>query len=85
MFNKTKKRYEGIKNFSKTTFDDMKQLKNIKDLDGSEFKLIGLFFIALFVWSFLVSLLPILLQDILTTVIVLIGLANWKRIYGKKN
>jgi hypothetical protein len=33
MFKKTKKRCENIKNFGKTTFEDMKELKNIGDLD----------------------------------------------------
>lgn len=82
MFKTTKKRCEKIKNFGKTTFDDMKELKGIKDLDGSEFKLIGIFFIAFFVYCFLISLLPSLLQNILNTVIVLIGLAKWRWIYG---
>ena len=40
MFEKTKKRCENIKNFSKETFNDMKKLKDIQDLDGNSIKII---------------------------------------------
>lgn len=72
MFNKTKKRYESIKNFSKTTFDDMKQLKNIKELDGESIGIIVLMLIAVFGIGFLISLLPAWLYTMVYIILILL-------------
>lgn len=72
MFKKTKKRCEKIKNFSKTTFNDMKELKNIKDLDGESIGIIALILIAVFGVGFLISLLPTWLYTIVCIILILL-------------
>ena len=72
MFKKTKKRCEKIKNFGKTTFNDMKELKNIKDLDGESIGIIVLILVAVFGIGFLISLLPTWLYTIVYIILVLL-------------
>ena len=72
MFEKTKKRYENIKNFSKTTFDDMKELKNIKELDGESIGIIVLMVVAVFGIGFLISLLPTWLYTMVYIILILL-------------
>ena len=72
MFKKTKKRCEKIKNFSETTFNDMKELKNIKDLDGESIGIIALILVAVFGTGFLISLLPTWLYTIVYIILVLL-------------
>ena len=83
MFKKTKKRCENIKNFSKTTFEDMKELKNIKELDGESIGIIALILVAVFGIGFLISLLPTWLYGILVIVLILLYLVAVK--HDKKN
>jgi hypothetical protein len=74
MFKKTKKRCERIKNFGKTTFEDMKEIKIVKELDGESG---GITFLALIVAlgvCFLIELLPIWLMVIAFTLLILLVL-----------
>lgn len=82
MFEKTKKRCENIKNFSKETFNDMKKLKGIQDLDGSAIKIISLLLIAGLGIGYLTSLLPSWLYGIFVIVLILLYLVAVK--YDKK-
>ena len=82
MFEKTKKRCENIKNFSKETFNDMKKLKDIQDLDGNSIKIISLLLIAGLGIGYLTSLLPSWLYGIFVIVLILLYLVAVK--YDKK-
>ena len=82
MFKKTKKRCESIKNFSKETFNDMKKLKDIQDLDGNSIKIISLLLIAGLGIGYLTSLLPSWLYGIFVIVLILLYLVAVK--YDKK-
>lgn len=82
MFNKTKKRCEKIKNFGKETFNDMKKLKDIQDLDGSAIKIIALLLITGLGIGYLISLLPSWLYGIFVIVLILLYLVAVK--YDKK-
>jgi hypothetical protein len=72
MFKTTKKRCEKIKNFGKTTFDDIKELKNIKELDGESIGIVALILVAVFGTGFLISLLPTWLYTIVYIILVLL-------------
>jgi hypothetical protein len=74
MFKKTKKRCENIKNFGKTTFEDMKELKGVKDLDGESGGITFLALIVAFGVCFLIELLPIWLMVIAFTILILLAL-----------
>lgn len=80
MFKKTKKRCENIKNFSKTTFEDIKGIKNIQNLDGSEIKIIALLLIAGLGVGYLASLLPPWLYGIFVIVLILLYLVAKKHV-----
>ena len=82
MFEKTKKRCENIKNFSKETFNDMKKLKGIQDLDGSEIKIITLLLVGGLGTGYLISLLPVWLYGISVVIVILLYLVAVK--YDKK-
>lgn len=82
MFKKTKKRCENIKNFSKETFKDIKEIKNIQDLDGNEIKIIALLLVAGLGIGYLISFLPSWLYGILLIVLILLYLVAVK--YDKK-
>ena len=82
MFKKTKKRCESIKNFGKETFNDMKKLKGIQDLDGSAIKIISLLLIAGLGIGYLTSLLPSWLYGISVVIVILLYLVAVK--YDKK-
>lgn len=82
MFKKTKKRCENIKNFSKETFNDMKKLKDIQDLDGSAIKIIALLLIVGLGIGYLASFLPSWLYGIFVIVLILLYLVAVK--YDKK-
>ena len=82
MFNKTKKRCESIKSFGKETFNDMKKLKDIQNLDGSAIKIIALLLITGLGIGCLISLLPSWLYGIFVTVVILLYLVAVK--YDKK-
>ena len=82
MFKKTKKRCESIKNFGKETFNDMKKLKDIQDLDGNSIKIISLLLIAGLGIGYLTSLLPSWLYGIFVIVLILLYLVAVK--YDKK-
>ena len=82
MFKKTKKRCENIKNFSKETFNDMKKLKDIQDLDGNSIKIIISILIAGLGIGYLSSLLPSWLYGIFVIVLILLYLVAVK--YDKK-
>lgn len=82
MFEKTKKRCEKIKNFSKETFNDMKKLKNIQDLDGNAIKIMALLLITGLGIGYLASLLPSWLYGIFVIVLILLYLVAAR--YDKK-
>ena len=82
MFKKTKKRCESIKNFSKETVNDMKKLKDIRDLDGNSIKIIASLLIAGLGIGYLSSLLPSWLYGIFVIVLILLYLVAVK--YDKK-
>ena len=82
MFNKTKKRCEGIKNFGKTTFEDMKKIKDIQNLDGNAIKIIISKLVAGLGIGYLASLLPSWLYGIFVIVLILLYLVAVK--YDKK-
>lgn len=82
MFKKTKKRCENIKNFSKETFNDMKKLKDIQDLDRNSIKIIVSLLIACLGIGYLSSLLPSWLYGIFVIVLILLYLVAVK--YDKK-
>ena len=82
MFNKIKKRSEGIKNFGKETFNDMKKLKDIQNLDGSAIKIILLLLVAGLGIGYLASLLSSWLYGIFVIVLILLYLVSIK--YDKK-
>jgi hypothetical protein len=83
MFKKTKKRCENIKNFGKETFKDIKEIKNIQDLDGNEIKVIILLLISGLGIGYLISFLPSWLYGIFIAVLILLYLVAIK--YDKKN
>ena len=83
MFKKTKKRCENIKNFSKETFNDMKKLKDIQDLDRNSIKIIVSLLIAGLGIGYLSSFLPSWLYGIFVVVLILLYLVAVK--YDKKN
>lgn len=82
MFEKTKKRCENIKNFSKETVNDIKKLKGIQDLDGSAIKIITLLLVGGLGTGYLISLLPSWLYGIFVIVLILLYLVAVK--YDKK-
>ena len=82
MFKTTKKRCESIKNFSKETFNDMKKLKNIQDLDGNAIKIIALLLITGLGIGYLASFLPSWLYGIFVIVLILLYFVAVK--YDKK-
>ena len=82
MFNKTKKRCENIKNFGKETFNDMKKIKDIQNLDGNAIKIIALLLITGLGIGYLISLLPSWLYGIFVIVLILLYLVPIK--YDKK-
>ena len=82
MFKKTKKRCESIKNFGKETFNDMKKLKDIQDLDRNSIKIIASLLITGLGIGYLSSLLPSWLYGIFVTVVILLYLVAVK--YDKK-
>ena len=82
MFEKTKKRCENIKNFSKETVNDIKKLKGIQDLDGSAIKIITLLLVGGLGTGYLISLLPVWLYGISVVIVILLYLVAVK--YDKK-
>ena len=87
MFKKTKKRCENIKNFGKTTFEDMKGFKSIQNIDGESIGIMGLTLVIGLGIGYLASLLPSRLYGTFTVVLILISLVTWiyEKIYSKKN
>lgn len=72
MFKKTKKRCESIKNFGKTTFNDMKGFKNIQNLDGEKLGITGLALVIALGIGFLISLSSLWLYGIFIIILLLL-------------